>query len=116
MFEAGLITRDDAPVLRAERFAEILAAVPVERPTGLHRFIVDGRLDHYPSRAADRELVLRYLLDRAAPDIDEVIDERTVTERLADLSDDPVTMRRYLVDAGLLDRAADGSTYRRTDR
>lgn len=96
-------------------FAELLAAAPVERPTGLDRFIVEGRLDHYPARAADRELVLRYLLDQSLPHADEVIDERTLTERLAALSDDPVTMRRYLVDAGLLDRAADGSTYRRAD-
>ncbi len=114
--DAGLITSDEPPRLRAERFAELLAAAPVERPTGLDRFIVEGKLDHYPARASDRDLVLRYLLDRALPDIDEVIDERTLTERLATLSDDPVTMRRYLVDAGLLDRAADGSTYRRADR
>lgn len=59
--------------------------------------------------------MLRHLLDRSLPDADEVIDERTLTKRLATLSDDPVTMRRYLVDAGLLDRAADGSTYRRAD-
>lgn len=112
--DAGVIdASDDGRRLRAERFTELLASSPVERPTGLDRFIVEGRLDHYPARTADRELVLRHLLDQALPDVDDVIDERTLTERLAALSDDPVTMRRYLVDAGLVDRAADGSTYRR---
>ncbi len=103
----------DPPRLRAERFAELLAASAFERPTGIGRFIVDGRLDHYPARADDRTAVLHYLVERAMPDPTERVAERTLTSRLAVLTDDPVTMRRYLVDAGLLDREPDGSGYRR---
>lgn len=106
----------DDPRLRVERFTELLAAAPVERATGIDRFFVDGRLEHYPARSDDRAAVLLSLADRTMPDPDERIDERTLTERLATLTDDPVTMRRYLVDAGLLDREPDGSAYRRAAR
>ncbi len=112
--DAGLLdSSGDLLRLRAERFAELLAAAPVERPTGIERFVVSGRLDQYPAGAADRALVLHYLIDRAMPDPAELVDERTITERLEVLTDDPVTVRRYLVDAGFLDREADGSSYRR---
>ena len=112
--DAGLLDRSsDALRLRAERFAELLAAVPVERPTGIDRFVVNGRLEQYPAGAADRASVLQYLIDHTTPDPAERVDERTITERLEVLTDDPVTVRRYLVDAGFLDRAADGSSYRR---
>lgn len=112
--DARVIERNaDEPRLRVERFAELLAAAPVERPTGIDRFFVDGRLEHYPARSDDRAAVLLSLADRTMPDPGERIDERTLTERLATLTDDPVTMRRYLVDAGLLDREPDGSAYRR---
>ncbi len=97
------------PRLRFERFAELLSAAPVARPTGIDRFFVDGRLEHYPARPDDRAAVLLTLVDRTMPDPDERIDERTLTERLATLTDDAVTMRRYLVDAGLLEREPDGS-------
>ncbi|UTT62237.1 DUF2087 domain-containing protein [Microcella humidisoli] len=111
--DAGLLDpSSDRPRLRPERFAELLDAAPVARPTGIDRFIVDGRLDHYPARSDDRAAVLQYLVHRAMPDATELVDERTLTERLAALSDDPVTMRRYLVDAGLLVREPDGSAYR----
>lgn len=110
----GLLdTSGDAPRLHVERFAELLAAAPVERPTGIDRFVINGRLDHYPARADDRALVLQYLIDRSMPDPAERVDERTLTERLTLLTDDPVTVRRYLVDAGLLEREPDGSAYRR---
>lgn len=112
--DAGLLDRSgDALRLRAERFAELLAAAPVERPTGIERFIVNGRLDQYPAGADDRASVLQHIVDRAMPDPAELVDERTITERLEVLTDDPVTVRRYLVDAGFLNREVDGSTYRR---
>ena len=111
---AGLLdTSAGAPRLRVERFAELLAATSVERPTGLDRFIVDGRLDQYPAGSDDRAAVHAYVVDRVMPDPDERVDELTLTERLAVLTKDPVTMRRYLVDAGLVEREPDGSVYRR---
>ena len=113
---AGILdTADsDLPRLRAEIFAELLAADPVERSTALDRFFVDGQLDQYPARATDRALVLQHVVEQVLPDASELIDERTLTGRIAAITDDPVTMRRYLVDAGLLDREPDGSSYRRS--
>ncbi|MBA4247398.1 MAG: hypothetical protein C0444_03770 [Microbacterium sp.] len=112
--DAGLLdSSGDALRLRAERFAELLATAPVERPTGIDRFVVDGRLEQYPAGVDDRMAVLQYLIDRAMPEPAELVDERTITERLELLTDDPVTVRRYLVDAGFLGREADGSSYRR---
>jgi len=116
LIAAGLIDPTTAsgpePRLRIERFAEMLEASPIARRTGIDRFIANGRLDHYPAGADDRSDVLRFIASEAVPD-DESLDEKTVTERLAALTDDPVTMRRYLVDAGLLNRESDGSRYRR---
>jgi hypothetical protein len=112
--DAGLLDGSgDELRLRVERFVELLAAAPVERPTGIDRFVVNGRLEQYPAGADDRMVVLQYLIDRAMPDLAEIVDEHTLTERLATLTDDPVTVRRYLVDAGLLDREPDGSSYHR---
>ena len=80
----GLLdTSGDAPRLRVQRFAELLAAAPVERPTGIERFVINGRLEQYPVGADDRLSVLQYLIDRAMPDSVERVDERTLTERLA---------------------------------
>ena len=39
--------------------------------------------------------------------------ERQVNERLLNYADDVVLLRRYLVDFGLLERTASGSSYRR---
>jgi len=112
--DAGLLDTTGVELrLRVERFAELLAAAPVERTSGIERYVIHGRLQQYPAGAADRALVLQYLIDRAMPDPAELVTERTLTERLATLTDDPVTVRRYLVDAGLLDREPDGSSYRR---
>lgn len=112
--DAGVLdSSGDTLRLRAERFAELLASAPVERPMGIDRFVVNGRLEQYPAGADDRKVVLQYLIDRAMPEPAELVDERTLTQRLATLTDDPVTVRRYLVDAGFLDREADGSSYRR---
>lgn len=112
--DAGLLdSSGDALRLRAERFAELLASAPVERHAGIDRFVVNGRLEQYPAGTVDRALVLQYLIDRTMPEPAELVDERAITERLEVLTDDPVTVRRYLVDAGFLDREPDGSSYRR---
>lgn len=112
--DAGLLdSSGDALRLRGARFAELLASAPVDRPAGIDRFVVNGRLEQYLAGLDDRTLVLQYLVRRAIPEPAEIVGERTLTERLATLTDDPVTVRRHLVDAGLLDREPDGSSYRR---
>lgn len=111
---SGLVRRD-GDVLSADPniFARALEAAPApERPTGTDRFFEGGRLAVYPAREAERRAVLLRIVDHlAAPD--DRLDERTVNDRLAAVTDDVAAMRRYLVDAGLLTRTADGRTYAR---
>uniref|UniRef100_UPI0012DEF35B DUF2087 domain-containing protein n=1 Tax=Cellulomonas sp. HZM TaxID=1454010 RepID=UPI0012DEF35B len=67
------------------------------------RFLVRGRLERTPRRDADRDTVREHLVGRVlAPG--EWATEREVTDRLAELADDPVRLRRDLVESGLLGR------------
>lgn len=109
---AGLVAdRDGATVVSEEGIRAALAAGGRTRPTGVQRFLdADGRIDRYPSGQADREELLRWVAERAlAPG--EVVGEREVTDRLARFSGDPAALRRYLVDAGILERTRSGSEY-----
>ncbi len=74
------------------------------------RFFERGRLVRSPRRRSDRDLVVEHLASRVLAS-GEWADEREVTQRLADLVDDPVRLRRDLVEAGLLGRRGDGSVY-----
>ncbi|WP_285137253.1 DUF2087 domain-containing protein [Microbacterium sp. lyk4-40-TSB-66] len=109
---AGLISPVDGG-WRAEsevfRLALAAASTPV-RPDGVARFFTDGRLPTYPSRAADRREVLAHIATRILGP-DETLTEAEVTDWLAEITGDPVSMRRYLVDAGFLVRTRDGSAY-----
>lgn len=96
-------------------FRRLLAASAASRPkpSGVDRFLrPDGRIDRYPSSAEDREVLLRTIAEAVLGD-SEVVAERELTERLATRSDDPVALRRYLVDAGLVVRTRSGSEYAR---
>ncbi|MBM7817579.1 hypothetical protein JOE63_000056 [Cellulosimicrobium cellulans] len=115
LLAAGVVVRDDTGFLRAapERFAALLATVPAPRPTGPERFLVDGRLLRSPKRLRDRELVVRFLAARVLP-LEEPVTELTLTKRLAERAADPVSLRRAMVDAGLVHRTRDGAEYWRT--
>jgi len=87
---------------------------PIEDPAYeqkvLRSFIRDGRLVRIPARERKKRVVLRWLLDRVFP-VDEPVDERDVNMRIALVHADVSSLRRYLVDAGLVTRA--GMVYRR---
>lgn len=74
----------------------------------------EGRLLSWPRRPAVRLAALRHLAARLDPEA--VLTEREVTARLAGglRCLDPVTLRRELVDAGLLSRDPRGRAYRVT--
>jgi hypothetical protein len=79
-------------------------------PCPAERFLDRGRLVRTPRRHADRALVLEHLASRVlAPG--EAASEVELTERIRAFSDDPVRLRRDLVEAGLVGRRADGSVY-----
>lgn len=106
---AGLVDLADGIAMPADPFSGLLEHRPAA--SGIDRFLRDGRIAAWPRRPADRAALLAWAAGRAVADGARV-DERAVTERLAAVSDDPATLRRDLVDAGLLEREPDGSVYR----
>lgn len=77
------------------------------------KFLLRGRLEQMPRRQDDRALVRRWLASEVTV-LDDPVDERTLTGRLAELVRDPVGARRDLIEAGLLTRTRDGAEYWRT--
>ena len=78
-------------------------------PADLARFFKGERLDAMPAKAPDRAAVLAYLADRF--ERDRVYAEAEVNLLLSRVHDDFATLRRNLIDAGLLRR--DRGRYRR---
>jgi hypothetical protein len=108
---AGLVVASgDGYVVSETVFAELLAQAPAVTRTGIDRFIRDGRIEQYPARPADRDEVLTWAAARALKP-GEVLTERALNERLLAMTDDVASLRRYLVDAGLVVRDAAGAGY-----
>jgi hypothetical protein len=81
-----------------------------EREKVVRAFLRDGRLVSIPAKPRKRDLLLPVILDRCFPD-DRAYEEKEVNMRLALLHPDVAALRRYLVDGGLMTRAA--GIYRR---
>jgi hypothetical protein len=116
---AGLVAQTDglhvsletlraAARLRPERDRGAADATPDEQRI-VRNFVVDGRLVRLPARSAQRRVVLGYVARRF--DQSRSYEEREVNELLRDLYDDTASLRRYLVDEGLLER--ESGVYRR---
>jgi hypothetical protein len=91
LLEAGLV-----------RGPELPDATP-EQEAVLRNFVEpDGRLADLPARHGRRRLVLEYAATRFEPGV--AYAEPDVNDRLRELHDDYATLRRYLVDEGLLRR------------
>jgi hypothetical protein len=116
---AGLVGQEDglhvpldalhaAARRRPERERGAADATPDEQRV-LRNFVVDGRLVRLPARHAQKQVVLGYVARRF--DESRSYEEREVNELLRDFHDDTASLRRYLVDEGLLEREA--GVYRR---
>lgn len=116
LIDLGLLRRDgDAVVFDDRVVREVLAESARPRPTGPHRFLTDaGRIDRYPVHPADRAELLRWVASRAF-EHGEVLTEAKTNERLTAFTDDVAALRRYLVDAELLERTRSGSEYALTE-
>lgn len=103
--------------LNEQLLADTLAAAGTAKAdrSGINRFFTGTKLHTLPAKPADRLQVMAYLRD-AVIDGDEQLREEQLNERLRVFHPDTALIRRYLVDHGLLLRAADGSSYRRGDR
>ena len=93
---------------RPERARGAAEATPDEQRI-LRNFVVDGRLVRLPARHAQKQVVLGYVARRF--DESRSYEEREVNQLLGTLHDDTASLRRYLVDEGLLEREA--GVYRR---
>ena len=122
--KAGLVDNqlDTGHCYRAQKLKDInhhlntsMAHKPT--PTGIDRFIRNGRLQTFPKSRDDRLLVLEYLsnlfeFDKQYPEIE-------VNIKLTSLNQDFAALRRYLIDYRFFERSnvtADGRTtvfYRR---
>jgi hypothetical protein len=112
----GLVTiAGDAASIDADRFARALREAPARPPrTGVDRFLdAAGRIDRYPSSAADRTALFEHIADAVLP-LGETLTEAELGERLQRFGADTALLRRHLVDAGMLTRTATGSAYSRT--
>jgi hypothetical protein len=116
---AGLVAQEDglhvpldslraAARRRPERKRGAEDATPDEQRV-LRNFVVDGRLVRLPARQAQKQVVLGYVARRF--DESRSYEEREVNELLRGFHDDTASLRRYLVDEGLLEREA--GVYRR---
>jgi hypothetical protein len=98
----------DAARDRAPRQRELPDATDDQRRV-LRNFVEGGRLVRLPARQGQRRVILEYVAGRFEPD--RHYDEPEVNDLLKALHDDHVSLRRYLVDEGLLSRKA--GVYRR---
>ena len=95
-----------------ESLTETLARLqptPDEAKT-LRAYLVHGRLTTIPAQPKKRAIVLRFLLERVFTE-DREYPEKEVNQRLALFHPDVAALRRYLFDAGYVDR--DHGLYRR---
>jgi hypothetical protein len=78
---------------------------PAFEASVLRAFIRNGRLVSIPARERKKLVVYRHLLDQVLPDPAELVPERDLNMRLALWYPDVATIRRALVDLGLVQRA-----------
>lgn len=118
LLESGLVERnaDGGLVAPESIFRDLLARQPRRQAqTGVARFMRLGRIERYPANMADRRELLAWIISEAIRP-GEVLTEKQVNERLLSYTDDVVLLRRYLVDFGLLERTASGSSYSRRQK
>lgn len=106
---AGLLDASGEPTTI---FAELLAEKPPETRRGIERWVQDGRIQQFPAKRSDRRELLGWVAARVVGE-NEIIDESAINERLGGFTDDVATLRRYLIDGGLLARDDFGRHYRK---
>jgi hypothetical protein len=117
LLESGLLEQGSSGELVAPEsiFRDLLNQQPKRQArTGVARFMRLGRIERYPANRAERRELLAFIAGEAMQP-GEHLTEKQVNERLLGYTDDVVMLRRYLVDFGLLQRTASGSSYSRPD-
>ena len=117
LLESGLIEQHAAGELVAPEsiFRDLLAQMPRRQAqNGVARFMRLGRIERYPANLGDRRELLEYIVSEAI-EPGEQLTEKQVNARLLSYTEDVVLLRRYLVDFGLVERTASGSSYSRRE-
>lgn len=106
---AGLLDGEGNPTTI---FADLLAQRPAETRHGVDRWVREGRIEQFPAKRSERRELLGWVAARVVGE-NEIIDEAAINDRLSSFTDDVATLRRYLIDAGLLARDDFGRHYRK---
>ncbi|MCD0446867.1 DUF2087 domain-containing protein [Glycomyces sp. A-F 0318] len=122
LFEAGLVVREDGRVRAApDAFRDAAAAARAARPDAppgvapeIAQLYSNGRISARPVNRRTRVALLKDLAGRLFA-FDRVYTEREITEALAAEYDDPLQLRRDMIDELLLERTDDGGEYRRRE-
>ncbi|MEO7147486.1 MAG: DUF2087 domain-containing protein [Terrimesophilobacter sp.] len=99
-------------VVVSDAASDLLERTAEPKHEGVHRFVRNGRIEQYPVRPVDRCELLSWVVEQSIQS-DEVLSEADVNDRLEPFHPDVATLRRYLVDDGLLMRTPSGSSYSR---
>ncbi|ADI00339.1 DUF2087 domain-containing protein [Salisediminibacterium selenitireducens] len=97
----------------AKMMDERYAITEEEREKAVETYFIGGKegsLRQFPSKEKRKIIILQTLLMRFDPD--RVYTEREVNDILREAHDDFVTIRRYMIEYGLMTRSRDGSEYR----
>ncbi|MEV4052376.1 DUF2087 domain-containing protein [Amycolatopsis sp. NPDC049688] len=109
LVDAGLVTAEGGRYRAVPGvFRDALTKAPADPLDALFR---RGRLVSIPHSGKRRQLLLESLAERFEPG--RLYTEQDVREKLSMVHDDHATLRRYLVDDGLLQRSNDGGSYGR---
>ncbi|MCQ2000614.1 DUF2087 domain-containing protein [Arthrobacter zhaoxinii] len=115
---AGLLETRKGWIFSSETVLEEMLAASDPRDTTVQRFFVNGKVETYPRKRADRLELLHFLAGEVfeharppEPGLRPVLTEKEVTTRLAAFTADPAAIRRYLVDEGIVARDAAGTQY-----
>jgi hypothetical protein len=79
----------------------------------LNKYIKDGKLSNFPIKQKRKLVVLRYFVKLFDPS--RFYSEKEVNQIIKEVYDDYVTIRRYLIEYGFMERNRDGSDYRLTN-
>lgn len=85
-----------------------------EKQKILTTYFKDGLLETFPRKEKRKVVILEAIVQYF--DKDEIYSEREVNEKLKMIYPDFATIRRYLIDYGMLERNKDGTAYWVKDR
>ncbi|MFO7730583.1 MAG: DUF2087 domain-containing protein [Spirochaetia bacterium] len=111
---AGPLTVDDERVVVTNREAEKIKNKYLRVHTMADNRTIPLELVRWPKKQKEKLVVLDYIARLLEPDRE--YSEPAVNAVLSEVDEDYVTLRRYLVDYGLLLRQPGGGAYRRSSR